>query len=596
MCGIAGEIRPAGQVASVAAVETMTAALAPRGPDGEGLWSNGAVALGHRRLKVIDLTSAGSQPMVDAELGLTVVFNGCIYNHRQLRRELEGFGYRFFSSSDTEVITKAWHRWGQAALDRLFGMFAFVVVERDTGRVTLVRDRLGIKPLYVADAPGPSGGLRFASTLPALVAPGGVDTTVDPVALHHYLSFHSVVPGDRTILSGVRRLPAASLMVVEPDGSRRERRWWRNDYRRDETHRGWNERDWQDAVYDTLRTAVKRRLEADVPVGVLLSGGVDSSLVVALLAEQGQKGLETFSIGFDAVGAHEGDEFRYSDLVAERFGTSHHRIHIPAGAVVPALGDAIAAMSEPMMSHDVVAFHLLGREVSKHLKVVQSGQGADEVFAGYRWYPPMADAPLADAVAIYQTAFFDRSHEAINALVGPDYRCATDPSVEFVSREFHRSGAQTPLDRALRLDTEVMLVDDPVKRVDNMTMDWGLEARVPFLDHEVVELAAKCPDELRLADGGKGVLKGAARRIVPGEVIDRPKGYFPVPSLTHLDGSVVELLADALGSQAARDRKLFDPQAIESLLADPNGSLTPLHGNPLWQVGLVELWLQHHGL
>src|SRR5690606_24450651 len=262
------------------------------------------------------------------------------------------------------------------------------------------------------------------------------------------------------------------------------------------------------------------------------------------------------------------------------------------------LDGAIAAMSEPMVSHDAVAFYLLAEQVARHVRVVQSGQGADEVFAGYHWYPPLLDpAAAADGgVSAYARAFFDRSGEEMAAVVAPAYRSDEDVSARYVAEHFARPGADTPIDRALRLDTEVMLVDDPVKRVDNMTMAWGLEARVPFLDHELVELAAACPPELKVADGGKGVLKAAARRLLPAEVIDRPKGYFPVPALTHVEGPLLGLVRDALRDPQAKQRGLFEPTYVDELLTHPNRELTPLGGNKLWQIGLLELWLQRHGI
>ena len=490
------------------------------------------------------------------------------------------------------MLLKAYHRWGDACVERLSGMFAFCMVERDSGRVLLARDRLGIKPLYLAEV---DGVLRFASTLPALLAGGGVDTSIDPVALHHYLTFHSVVPAPRTILRGVRKLPPATTLAIEPDGRRRETTYWRAEFTRRPEHADWTPRDWEDAILGALRTAVDRRMVADVPVGCLLSGGLDSSLVVGLLSEAGVSDLRTFSIGFESHGGLEGDEFRYSDVVAERFGTRHHRIRIDSDRLLPALDGAIAAMSEPMVSHDVVASTSL-QEVSQHVKVVQSGQGADEVFAGYHWYPPMLDpAAAADGgVSNYAAAFFDRQHAAMAEVVSAAHRCDEDVSRAFVAEHFARPGADTPIDRALRIDSEVMLVDDPVKRVDNMTMAWGLEARVPFLDHELVELAAACPPELKVAQGGKGVLKEAARRVVPAEVIDRPKGYFPVPALTHLEGKLYDMVRDALTDPAAKQRGLFEPAYVEHLLAHPNDQLTPLRGNKLWQLGLLELWLQAH--
>ena len=594
MCGIAGEIAW-GRGADLAAVAAMTDRMAPRGPDSSGLWLRDGVALGHRRLAIIDLSSHGHQPMHDPELGLTVVFNGCIYNYPQLRQELSSKGYRFFSHSDTEVVLKGYQEWGERVVEHLYGMFAFAVAEIESGRVLLARDRLGVKPLYWCEAAG--GALRFASSLPALVAAGGVDTELDPVALQHYLSFHSVVPAPRTILRGVQKLPPGTVMRIERDGKRTETTYWEPVFERSLERADWTENDWRDAVLAALRTAVERRLVADVPVGCLLSGGLDSSLIVGLLAEAGQHGLATFSIGFESAGGEEGDEFKYSDVIARQFETDHHQIRVDSSRMLPALSGAIDAMSEPMMSHDCVAFYLLSEEVSKHVKVVQSGQGADEIFAGYHWYPPMAhaaDDDPSDALSQYRQAFFDRDHDAVNRLLQPRWQLPDDVAGEFALQHFSHPGAATATDRALRLDTTVMLVDDPVKRVDNMTMAWGLEGRVPFLDHELVELAATCPPELKTAYDGKGVLKEAARKVIPHEVIDRPKGYFPVPALKHLAGPYLDLVRDALHSQAARDRGLFAPAALEGLLGDPNGNLTPLRGNPLWQLGLLELWLDRH--
>ncbi|MDQ2650789.1 MAG: N-acetylglutaminylglutamine amidotransferase, partial [Actinomycetota bacterium] len=496
MCGFAGELTLDGRAADVAAVARMNDLLRPRGPDGSGLWADDRAAVGHRRLSIIDLSDRAAQPMVDAELGLVLAFNGCIYNHRELRRELEGAGYRFFSSGDTEVVLKAYHHWGEHFVDHLVGMFACCVVERESGRAVLARDRLGIKPLYLAEL---DGRLRFASSLPSLLAGGGIDTDVDVAALHQHLTLHGIVPAPRSLLRGVSKLPPATVLVVDPDGGRRSRRYWEPAYERDGAR---SATEWEDAVAEALRTAVRRRLVADVPVGVLLSGGLDSSLIVALLAEAGQPGLQTFSIGFDHGGGEEGDEFRWSDLVAERYGTEHHRLRVPDGDVADALLGAVGAMSEPMASHDAVAFYLLSREVAEHVKVVQSGQGADEVFAGYWWHQPFAEVPRDRAAAVFNATFPDRQHADVLAALGPRFRAELrdDPSAAFVEEEVARPGAATSLDAIRRMDIERLMPDDPVKRVDNMTMAWSLEARVPFLDHELVELAATCPPELLLAE------------------------------------------------------------------------------------------------
>ncbi|MFI7504776.1 N-acetylglutaminylglutamine amidotransferase [Streptomyces sp. NPDC049687] len=593
MCGLSGEIRFDGLPPDLAAVERMSDRLADRGPDGRGVWRRGAVALGHRRLKIIDLSDLGAQPMTDPQGGITGVFNGCVYNYQELREELRGLGHRFASTSDTEVVLKAYREWGTACVERFYGMFAFALVEHRSGRVVLGRDRLGIKPLYLTRTPG---RLRFASSLPALLAAGDVDTSLDPVAVHQYLSWHATVPAPRTVLNGVRKLPPATVRVVEPDGTHHDHRYWQPSYTRRAEYADMGPHDWRDAMLEALRTAVRRRMVSDVQVGVLLSGGLDSSLIVALLSQEGQRDLMTFSVGFESEGGEDGDEFRYSDLVAREFGTDHRRLMVPSDRVSTALDGAVGAMSEPMTSHDVVAFYLLSEQVSKEVKVVQSGQGADEVLAGYHWYPRLAEVGRADAAERYAETYFDRPHADLARILPPRMLPDEDIASRFVEEHMAVPGAETALDAALRLDTHVMLVDDPVKRVDNMTMAWGLEARVPFLDHELVELAAACPPELKLADGGKGVLKDAGREVLPREVVDRRKGYFPVPAIKHMAGPVLNRVREALEAPEARRRGLFRPSYVSELLAAPDQHRTKRGANALWQVALLEIWLQTHGI
>ena len=588
MCGIAGDLRFDETFADGETLNRMADKLAPRGPDGYGVHIHKHCGLAHRRLKIIDLTETGHQPMVDSELGLDLVFNGCIYNHKDLRQTLEGMGYRFFSTSDTEVILKGFHAWGADVVHKLNGMFAFAILERDRGRVTLARDRLGIKPLYIAQTPN---RLRFASNLTALLAGGEIDTQIDPVALHHYFSFHAVVPAPRTLLQGVRKLPPASWMRIERDGTTQTHQYWQPSYNTPEADQTLTRADWCERLEAALRASVKRRLVADVPVGVLLSGGLDSSLIVGLLAEAGAKDLNTFSIGFETVGEEKGDEFQYSDIIAERYQTHHHKIEVDSTRALPALPKVIEAMAEPMVSHDCVGFFLLSEEVSKKVKVVQSGQGADEAFGGYHWYPPMRGTN--DPFATYQKAFFDRDHDEMAALLMPDW-ISDDYSSAFVRQHFAHAGADDPIDKALRLDSHIMLVDDPVKRVDNMTMAWGLEARVPFLDHEVIELAAQCPADHHLDEDGKGILKTIARKIIPHEVIDRPKGYFPVPALKYLRGPYLDMVRDSVTSQAFRQRGLVNPAYIDKLLDDPEAHITPLRGSKLWQIGVLSMWMETH--
>ncbi len=590
MCGICGEIKFRGGTSSAETVAAMTAAMAARGPDASGMFLQGSAALGHRRLKIIDLSERAQQPMIDNDLGLAIVYNGAIYNYKDLKKELETRGYRFFSTGDTEVILKAYHAWGEACVERFNGMFAFAIRERDSGRVVLARDRLGIKPLYYTKLPD---GLRFASSLPALLAHRHVDTEIDAAALHHYMTFHSVVPPPRTILKGVRKLPPAHILTLDPDGSLHSSCYWRLDFEPDPEEARYGFETWKERLRHELEAAIQRRLTADVPVGVLLSGGLDSSLVVGMLCRAGQSDLNTFSIGFESVGGEKGDEFHYSDIVAAHFGTTHHKIEVGADQVLPSLRDCVRAMSEPMVSHDCIGFYLLSRAVSQHVKVVQSGQGADEVFAGYHWYPPLmeSDDPAGD----YARVFFDGGQSDFIEAVNPRF-VTKNHSRRFVESHFGQPGAESAIDKALRLDTTVMLVDDPVKRVDNMTMAWGLEARVPFLDHELVSLAARIPAEMKVRSGGKHILKEVAREVIPSAVIDRPKGYFPVPALKYIQGPYHDFVRDIVQSPRALARELFNPDYVEQVLSEPESHITPLQGSRLWQMALLEYWLQVHNL
>jgi len=590
MCGIAGELRFDNQPADLAAVERITQHLTARGPDACGFHSQGPLALGHRRLKIMDLCEASGQPMIDPTLGLAMVFNGAIYNYPELRAELEGLGYRFFSEGDTEVLLKGYHAWREALLPRLNGMFAFAIWERDSGQLFIARDRLGIKPLYLSRT---GKRLRFASSLPALLQGGDITGELNPVALNHYMSFHAVVPAPDTLIAGIEKMPPASWMLIDSQGTVTTQRWWELRFGADESEQDYSFEDWQQKTLDTLREAVAIRQRAAVDVGVLLSGGVDSSLLVGLLREAGVgENLLTFSIGFEDAGGERGDEFKYSDLVARHFQTRHHQLRIREREILEQLPAAFRAMSEPMVSHDCIAFYLLAREVSRHCKVVQSGQGADELFAGYHWYPQVDGA--SDPAAAYLKAFRDRDYEEYQALMQARWHKG-DFSGDFVRQHFAQTGADAAVDKALRIDSTVMLVDDPVKRVDNMTMAWGLEARTPFLDYRVAELSARIPARYKLPEGGKYVLKEAARQVIPAEVIDRPKGYFPVPGLKHLQGDTLDWVRQLL-LDPSQDRGLYQTDAIERLLADPDGQLTPLRGSKLWQLAAVNLWLSEQGL
>jgi asparagine synthase (glutamine-hydrolysing) len=586
MCGIAGEFRFDGTVPDVAVMARMLAKLARRGPDAEGQHADGPVRLGHRRLAIIDLSPRSAQPMVDAASGTALVFNGTIYNYPELRAELIGRGHCFQSDGDTEVILRAWLEWGEACVDRLHGMFAFAIWDREV--LFLARDRLGIKPLYYSEN---QGRFRFASTPQALLAAGGVDTGLDAVALHHLFTLHAVVPAPRTIYNGVRKLAPGTMLTVNSKGELKHRRYWSLRAQRPAQPR--TEGEWTESIHESLRQAVRKRIEiADVKVGVLLSGGLDSSLLVALLAEQGVPDLMTFSIGFEDQPEERGNEFEYSDPVAAMYGTRHHKYLIPNGEVLRRLPEAVDAMSEPMFAQDAVAFYLLSEQVSKTVKVVQSGQGADEVFGGYFWYPRM-EAASGSSLDRFRSHYFDRDHDEFLEMLTPAFH-GPDYTAQTIAAHLVEPFADDFIDQVLRMDTTMLITDDPVKRVDNMTMVWGLEARVPFLDHRLVELAASMPPELKLASGGKHVLKKIARGLVPDAVIDRKKGYFPMPALKYVRGEFLDFMQGILNSQACRERGLYHRAYVNKLLAAPEQHHTRIQGSKLWHLALLEYWLQRN--
>jgi len=588
MCGLFGALSFNASAIDPNHATSMSAMVARRGPDDKGEFFAGPVMLGHRRLAIIDLSASGHQPMQDVSQRYTIVFNGTIYNYPELRETLIAKGYQFNSHSDTEVIINAYACWGDSCVERLHGMFAFAIWDSERQNLFLARDRMGIKPLYYAHS---KDGFYFASNPQALLATGLFATDIDPVGLHHQLSLHAVIPAPRTLIKAVRKCRPAHYMNVSADGNIAEARYWTLIARRPAVTL--SEQEWNDAIHDALMQAVKKRISiADVPVGVLLSGGLDSSLLVALLAEAGQSDIRTFSIGFEDQPEERGNEFEFSDPVAARYSSDHQKFLIPNAEVLTRLPEAVGAMAEPMFGQDAVAFYLLSEQVSKSVKVVQSGQGADEVFAGYFWYGQMAQAE-GPVLQRFASRYVDRDHAEFCDTVDAKYG-GEDHTAALIEEQLTSTDADSFMDAVLRFDVTTLVVDDPVKRVDNMTMAWGLEARVPFLDHHLVELAASCPVDLKLKHQGKGVLKEIARGRIPDAVIDRPKGYFPMPALKFVRGDFYRFMADTLNSQRSRERGLFNRDYIDKLLSEPESHFTRLNGSKLWHSALLEYWLQQH--
>jgi len=585
MCGICGQIRFDGDTPSSESLDNMMNKLARRGPDSNGKWLEGTIGFGHQRLSIIDLSSSGSQPMIDSLLKLTLVFNGTIYNYKQLRSRLIGKGYSFFSSSDTEVIIKAYHYWGEDCVNHLDGMFAFAIWDKPSKKLFIARDRMGIKPLYYNLT---NKAFTFASNSQALLTQD-LDKSVNPTALQQQLSLHGVVPAPNTIINGIKKLKPGTYIVLSEKGDIKEQTYWHPSATRPEGNV--SEEDYIARTHELLTAAVTKRMAAsDVPIGVLLSGGLDSSLIVALLKEAGHRDIRTFSIGFEDIDDESGSEFEYSDQVVSKFKTDHKKYLLSNQEVLPRLSEAVMNMSEPMVGQDAIAFYLLSEQVSKHTKVVLSGQGADEAFAGYFWYPRMAKEH-GDEIESFSKHYVDRPHDEYLQTVMPIYQ-GENHTHKWLSKEFLKPGADSFIDKVFRTDMTRLIVDDPVKRVDNMTMAWGLEARVPFMDTELVEWALKIPPSLKMREEGKYPLKRIARELLPSSVIDRKKGYFPMPALKYIQGDFLEFMSDILLSSSCRNRGIFDQKYINKVINSPRDYMTSLNGSRLWHLALLEFWMQ----
>ncbi len=590
MCGICGELRFDDKQPDQASLTRMKRALHKRGPDSDGSFFDSPLAFGHQRLAIIDLSDRAAQPMHDENSGVTLVFNGTIYNYPELREQLRQKGHIFRSSGDTEVILRAYLEWGVSCVERLQGMFAFAIWNSRRQQLLLARDRVGIKPLYYSLT---HSRLLFASNTQALLAADpAIDTSLNTFALHNLFTLHAVVPAPNTVLNGINKLSPGHYAIInplQPTISLKENRYWQLHARR--PARTLNDHEWIERIHEGLRKAVEKRVKiADVPVGVLLSGGIDSSLLVGLLAEAGQRDLKTFSVGFEDAPEEKGNEFEYSDAVASHFATDHHRLMVPNKQVLPRLTEAFSEMAEPMFAQDAVAFYMLSEAVSKQVKVVQSGQGADEVFGGYFWYPRMHHS-LTPGIKRFSDEYFDREHAEYLEMMQPAHHC-DDVTSTLIEQRLNDFEADEYIDRVLALDITTLIVDDPVKRVDNMTMAWGLEARVPFLDTELIELAASMPPHMKLPNGGKHVLKALSRGFLPDKVVNRSKAYFPMPALKYVRGEFLDFMQDILLSNPAKQRGLYNPAYVEKLLRQPENHFTRLQGSKLWHLTALELWLQ----
>jgi asparagine synthase (glutamine-hydrolysing) len=583
MCGIVGEYL-FNEKPSKDNFELLLDKIKSRGPDYSGFVVKDHIILGHSRLSIIDLSSASNQPFEDDEAELSIVYNGCIYNYIELRAELIKIGHSFKTNGDTEVVLKSYKEWGPESLSRFEGDFAIAIWDNRERKLFLARDRFGVKPLYYADE---KNFFRFGSTLQSIIVKKDIDLQLDPESLHMHFTLHAVVPAPNTIFKNIKKVPPGHYLTIDENKKILFKKYWsldnlnKNNYITDE----------KEALYltkKTLKESIDKRLSAsDTDVGVLLSGGLDSSLIVAL-AKDKFPNLKTYSIGFDDDQEEKGSEFYFSDQVVEKFNTNHKKFIINNDSVLHKLPDAFKSMSEPMVAQDAIAFFMLSELVSKEVKVVLSGQGADEAFAGYFWYQNIALEK--NHHKNFAKHYFDRSNDEMKSFLNINFD--EDFSLKMIEKNFKDIGSKSLLRNVLNFDITTLVVDDPVKRVDNMTMAWGLEARVPFLDHKLIELSSNIDANMHLKRNGKKLLKDISDNLLPNEIISRKKGYFPMPALKFIRGEYYDFVYDILNSSECYNRNLYNKDYIDKLLKQPNEHKTAIDGNKLWHAAATELWLQ----
>jgi asparagine synthase (glutamine-hydrolysing) len=622
MCGIAGFVdspsaTPFAPDESRDLVHRMCEAIRYRGPDDEGLLVDDGVALGMRRLSIIDL-STGHQPIHNEDETVWIVFNGEVYNFRELRRELEESGHRFYTSTDTEAIVHAYEEWGAGAIARLRGMFGLAIWDTRSHTLTLARDRVGIKPLHYAIA---GGRLYFGSEIKSLLCAPDVDRDLDLDALNHYLSF-LYTPRDGSIFKHIRKLPPGHLLTWT-EGRIRQHQYWQ--WPDQESFAG-SEADAVPALHDVLADAVKSHLVSDVPLGAFLSGGLDSSLVVGLMAQTSGTRVKTFSIGFDEP---DFDELHHARRVARHFGTEHHELVVRPDAVA-ILDRLVSHFDEPFADSSAIPTWYVSEMARRHVTVVLSGDGGDELFGGYDRYVPHSrvtafdrygSRPLRRAAALAASAlphgargknflrhvgrdargryldairFFSADEKP--ALLSPDVqRRLTGPDPETrLARHFERYEHLPWPSQMMHFDAETYLPDDVLTKVDRMSMAHSLESRVPLLDNEVVAFASSLPSSMKIHAGRrKHVLKVVAERLLPPDVVNRSKQGFGVPLGVWFRGNLQELFADTLLSENSLRRGYFQPRFVRRLV---NEHLTGQrdHTLQLWQLIILEKWHQHY--
>src|SRR5262245_24470881 len=630
MCGFAVYFDAAGRTPEPEWLASAAASIATRGPDDSGFHVEPGVGMAFRRLSIVDLAT-GAQPLSNEDGSVWIVYNGEVYNHVDLRRELEARGHRYRTHSDTESIVHAWEEWGEECVTRLRGMFAFALWDRSRRRLFVARDRLGIKPLYHARA---GSAFVCASEIKALFAFPGLARTVRPEALVEHLTLrYTAAPA--TLFEGIEKLEPGHTLTVGAEGTRARRYW---------------QLAWEPKLdlapgpalaelEARLTESVRLRLMSEVPLGALLSGGVDSSLVVAVMSRLLDRPVQTFSVGFDAgpaaaagAGAaagergHAHNELPFARRVAEHCRTDHHEILVGPADLLRELPSLVWHQDEPVSEPAAIPTFLVSQLARRTVTVVLTGEGGDELFAGY---PKHAAEPLARALAampaalrdplldhgvdrlpfafrklqvVARSARFRDEPERLSAwfaaftgaeraqLLSRDLRRHDGAAVDAFRRALASSPARRPLDRMLDVDVRLWLADDLLMKMDKMSMAASIEARVPLLDHPLVEWAARLPDRLKVSGlEGKVLLKRLARRLLPRSIVDRPKVGFTVPLSPWFRGALREVLCDTLLSPTCLGRGDYDPAVVRGYVADHLEGRRD-RARELWTLLTLELW------
>jgi asparagine synthase (glutamine-hydrolysing) len=618
MCGIAGIVDVTGHPVDGGLLRAMTGVQAHRGPDGDGFVCRGGAGLGQRRLAIIDLVT-GDQPMASDDGSIQIVFNGEIYNFRELRRDLEARGARFHTQSDTEAILRAYEAEGLDCVRRLRGMFTFAILDERAGRLVLARDRAGIKPLVYA---WDGRRLLFASEIKAILEEPAIARDLDVEALGQYLTYH-YVPAPRTIFRAIRKLPPATTLVLPLKGGEPVvSRYWSLRFAPDPSV---TEQEWIERLRAELSDAVRCHMISDVPIGAFLSGGLDSSTVVALMAQASPTPIRTFSIGFDEA---DFDELRFARQVAARYGTDHYEMVVKPSAleVLPKLA---WHFDEPFADSSAIPTYYVSKITREHVTVALSGDGGDENFAGYRRYaralglherfdhgPAQLTRPLlrlasrllpvgapgqamagmlgAGPLERYLRLVTYQRRETLRRLLSDELvdLARSGPDLAPFSRLAAEGEAPDYVSALQRIDMATYLPDDILAKVDRMSMAVSLESRVPLLDHRLMEFVATVPSTLKLRNGrGKYLLQRAMAQDLPGEILTRKKMGFGVPLGAWFRRELRDMTRDVLLGPRARQRGIFRMSEVEGLLATHDGGRRDCSAR-LWSLVCFELWMR----